>query len=224
LTNFWRVLQSKELFPEFHRLVSTVNFSAVEFHSADSLVKFARARECGSGPDPELAAAFFVLNRQSLSGRMKAFTGITINRLRGTMSNEVCAWLSALDGLPAVHARWRRVLVLPPRDGVDVIIKYDSPATFFYLDPTYLPETRSAKSVYEHEMAFEQHEELLETLADIQGKFLLSGYDNPLYRKAEASYGWGRREVELPNNAAGGKTKRRMTEIFWANYELPGEV
>lgn len=29
---------------------------------------------------------------------------------------------------------------------------------------------------------------------------------------------WTRHTFELPNNAAGGETRRRMTEVLWCNF------
>jgi hypothetical protein len=30
--------------------------------------------------------------------------------------------------------------------------------------------------------------------------------------------GWTRHPFDRPNNAAGGRTKRRMTEVVWCNF------
>jgi hypothetical protein len=58
----------------------------------------------------------------------------------------------------------------------------------------------------------------LETLATIQGQFMLSGYPNHLYDKFAGEHGWRWVDFDLPNNAAGGRSKRRMTERVWANF------
>jgi DNA adenine methylase len=60
------------------------------------------------------------------------------------------------------------------------------------------------------------HRELLDVLRQCRGKVILSGYANPLYDTALAS--WSRHTLDRPNNAAGGKTKRRMTEVLWCNF------
>jgi site-specific DNA-adenine methylase len=64
----------------------------------------------------------------------------------------------------------------------------------------------------------EDHVRLLKALAKLEGKFLLSGYDNRLYERAAEKWGWSRQRFELPNNAAGGAEKRRMVECVWANF------
>jgi hypothetical protein len=110
-------------------------------------------------------------------------------------------------------------------------------------DPPYLIDTRAAKDVYQHEMTATDHRDLLVTLGGkkaaavvkldggsppdwyktakpIQGKFLLSGYHSPMYDAVAEACGWHVKEFQLPNNAAGGKSKRVMTEVVWANYDL----
>lgn len=148
---------------------------------------------------------------------MKAFTSLTRNRVRRGMNAEASAWLSAIEGLPAVHDRLKRVVVLN-RDALDVIRQQDGPETLFYLDPPYLHETRAAKDVYEHEMTRDQHRLLCEALTRLKGKFLLSGYRNEMYDTFAHEHEWQRIDFGLPNNAAGGKAKRRMTESVWMNY------
>jgi hypothetical protein len=55
-------------------------------------------------------------------------------------------------------------------------------------------------------------------LQGIKGKFLLSGYDSELYLSYERKNDWRRHTFDLPNNAAGGDEKRRMTEVVWCNF------
>jgi DNA adenine methylase len=126
LTNFWRVLQRAETFEPFRRIIQTVPFSQVEWEDAGGRLDH---------PDPvEAAVAFFIRCRQSLAGRMDAFTGVTKTRTRGGRNAEVNAWMSAIGGLTAVCQRLRNVLILN-RPAVEVIRKYDTPDTLFYCDP-----------------------------------------------------------------------------------------
>lgn len=212
LTNFWMVLQRPAGFYTFQRIVEVTPFSEIEWKEADL-----DSDQCPS--DVERAVAFFIRCRQSLAGRMKAFTSITKTRVRRGMNNEVSAWLSAIEGLPLVHNRLRRVLILN-RKAVDVIRQQDGPDTLLYCDPPYLSSTRASPDVYTHEMTKKDHKELLRTLGKIKGKFLLSGYRSKLYDNCATKYGWSRVDMSVPNHAAGGKDKRRMCESIWANYEL----
>jgi DNA adenine methylase len=61
------------------------------------------------------------------------------------------------------------------------------------------------------------HRQLLDVLRQCRYcKVILSGYASPLYDAALA--GWNRHEVKIANHAAGGKSKRRMTEVLWTNF------
>lgn len=207
LTNFWRVLQRPAEFRRLKKRLDATPFSEVEWNDARSTTLDAVDR----------AAEFFIRCRMSLAGRRTSFAPVSRNRTRRGMNEQVSAWLTAIEGLPAVHARLKRVLILG-HNATGVITGHDGPNTLFYLDPPYLHETRVSTDTYEHEMSVDDHRDLLATLAGIHGKFLLSGYDSELYRDYEARYGWTRVEFDLPNNAAGGTTKRRQREIVWRNY------
>lgn len=211
LSTFWAMLQHHATFQRLLLNVEATPFSELEFDRCLEILN------TGSDDPVILSSAFFVVARQSLAGRMKTFTPATVRRTRRGMNAEASAWLSAIEGLPLVHARLKRVMILN-RDALDVIRQHDSPDTLFYCDPPYLPETREAKRVYAHEMTYEQHQQLLDTLAEIQGKFMLSGYQNPFYQITADTCGWRRRDFDLPNNAASGKTKRRMIECLWTNF------
>lgn len=211
LINFWRTLQAENTFGQFRRIVEATPFSEQEWEDA---------RHSGANTDCPVwwAAAFFVRVRQSMAGRATSFAPLTRNRTRRGMNEQASAWLSAVDGLPEVHARLRRVVVLN-RPALDVIRSQDGANTLFYLDPPYLHETRTAPDVYgPFEMARSDHITLLEQLAGVEGKFMLSGYRSALYDNYASVYGWRRVDFDLANHAASGDEKRRMTESVWMNY------
>ncbi len=223
LQNFWTVLRSEALFASFERRAQATPFSEEIWKIASEFCQVAQKKPREDWPqlspeDKVLSAwAFFVCCRMSLAGRMDSFTGITKTRTRRGMNNEVSAWLSAVEGLPAVHERLRRVLVLN-RDALEVIAQLDHPETVTYLDPPYMDETRVSPKVYQHEMSRADHAQLLSLLAKVKGKFLLSGYRSQLYDDAADVMGWSREDFTLPNAAAGGSSKRLMTESLWYNF------
>ena len=47
---------------------------------------------------------------------------------------------------------------------------------------------------------------------------MVSGYRSTLYDRMLA--GWTRHDFDLANNAAGGSSKRPMTECLWCNVEV----
>lgn len=209
LVAFWRAIRVESQFDKFMRYVEAIPFSEHDWNRSEF-------------PEDELteerqAAAFFVRCRQSLAGRMKNFSPVSRTRTRRGMNEQVSGWLTAIEGLPAVHARLKRVLVLN-RPALDVIKSQDGPQTLFYLDPPYLHETRATTDDYQHEMTGPQHAELLASLGDIKGRFLLSGYRSTMYDNFAERFGWHRHDFEVANHAAGGKSKRKMVECVWTNY------
>ena len=217
LMAFWSVLQNPVLFHKFQRILEAVPFSEKEYQKAHGQSPRYGDPEAPEAPGMSTAVSFFIRCRQSLAGRMDSFAPLSRNRVRRGMNEQTSAWLSAVEGLPAVHARMKRVVILC-KDALQVITQQDGPKTLFYLDPSYLKETRTSKEVYKYEMTDKDHLQLLEVLCGIEGKFLLSGYPSPLYTKFAELMNWNQHEFDLPNNSSGGKTKKRMTEVVWANF------
>lgn len=223
LTNFWTVLQNRVLFDHFLRMTQATPFSEIEWEAAGEGLNGEHREgsfDSNGGINVVRAAWFFVRCRQSLAGRMDSFAAISRTRVRRGMNEQASAWLSAVEGLPAVHDRLKRVVILC-RDAPDVIRRQDGKDTLFYLDPPYLHETRSGTGEYTHEMTADRHRDLLDLLAGVTGKFLLSGYRSELYDTFASDNLWNRVDFDLPNNAAGGAEKRRMTESVWTNFAPP---
>lgn len=212
LTNFWETLKGKDSFAEFIETIRATPFSEVEY--CDSTNRNDRPR---FAPNVEAAIQFFVCCRQSLAGRMDTFAPLSRTRVRRGMNEQASAWLNCVEGLPAVHERLKRVVILS-RPAMKCIDSQDGPQTLFYCDPPYLHETRSTTGEYAHEMTDTQHFDLLKRLARIEGKFMLSGYRSEMYDADAERFGWRRIDFDLPNNAAGGKEKQRKTECVWMNF------
>lgn len=208
LVNFWKVLQSPDLFPEFERIANLTPFGEPTWKEACSI----------ESEDPVTrAVAFFVQYRQSRQGLGKAFATMSRSRTRRGMNEQVSSWLSAVEGLPEAHERLKRVVIFNEQ-AAKLIRREDDPNTLFYCDPPYLSETRAVKNAYSHEMSEAEHLELIETLGSIQGKFILSGYPHPMYKMAEIRFGWRCEEIEIDNKASSAKTKPIKTECLWMNF------
>lgn len=208
LVNFWRVLRDDALFVPFQRQVEAIPFSRGEWQAAH--------HRAASGDPVADAVAFFVNCRQSRSGLRTGFSPITRNRTRRGMNGNVSEWLSAVEGLPAVHERLRRVVV-ENMPALDLLRREDGPAALFYCDPPYLHSTRTAPKAYgAYEMTAEKHRELLDVLRQCKGKVMLSGYPSPLYDEALAD--WTRHTFDLPNQVSAAKVKERETEVLWCNF------
>lgn len=206
LTNFWNVLRDEACFQRFVRLCQATPFSEELW---DHL------REDSDSDEVMSAWAFFVRCRQSRAGAFKDFATISRNRTRRGMNEQASAWMTCVEGLPSIHARLLRVVVLN-QDAIGVIQSQDGPGTLFYCDPPYLHTTRQSTCAYKYEMSAHDHERLLDTILQCQGKVMLSGYPSELYNTKLGN--WRREDFSIDNKAAGGKVKRQMTESIWMNF------
>lgn len=212
LTNFWSVLRSDELFPRFVRAVEATPVCEGEWDIAAVTLEHA-----DDFPAVQAALAFFIRNRQSRQALGKHFCTLVRNRTRRGMQEQVSAWLSAVEGLPEIHARLQRVAILNS-DAVKVILQQDGPRTLFYVDPPYVHETRTVADAYLHEMTKADHLELIQALAVLDGRFLLSGYRCDLYDSWAEKCGWRRVDIEIDNKSGGGRVKQKRVESIWMNF------
>lgn len=125
-------------------------------------------------------------------------------------------WSNYPDALVRVVERLRGVII-EQRPAIDVMRQHDGGATLLYVDPPYLPETRSPANkydlkhrMYRHELTVEDHRELLAFLRSLEGMVVLSGYPSSLYD--EALPGWHRIEMKALADGA-----RERTEVLWIN-------
>ena len=207
LINFWRVLQDPKTFESFRRRLEATPMARQEWEEAHSHVY-------GSDPIAD-AVAFFVDCRQSRSGMMNTFTSVTRNRTASADERQHIR-VAVGDRGPA-----RRSSPAQPRlDREDERTRLDRAGRYtrgpLLLRPALPPRNEDRTDAYPHEMSEAEHRELLAALLECKGKVMLSGYPSTLYDSTLKN--WTRHTFELPNNAAGGETKRRMTEVLWCNF------
>lgn len=101
------------------------------------------------------------------------------------------------------------------RDAVALIKLKDGPETFFYCDPPYVSAVQGYYSGY----TFEDFKLLLETLAKIKGKFLLSSYPEEILMEFRNKFGWTASDIIQPLTVvAKGDRKSMKTECLTRNY------
>jgi DNA adenine methylase len=198
LINVYRVLQD-------HTAELLARVKALDYYKATFDAATGRPTDA-----VDATVRFLVRNRMSRDGLSSCFSWS--ERLRGGRPGDLNAWETIKTELPRLADRLAGV-DLRHAPAIDIIREYDGVDTVHYLDPPYLPETRTARDVYRHEMTREQHEELLEVLVVCRGAVVLSGYASPLYDGRLA--GWERVTFDMPNHAGQGKTKQRRMEIVW---------
>lgn len=125
-------------------------------------------------------------------------------------------WANYPGALQAMVDRLRDV-VIESRDAIVVMQRHDGPRTLHYVDPPYLPETRSGgneycrKHMYRHELTAGDHIRLIAGLRELAGMVVLSGYPSELY---ESALGGGWRRIEIDAYADGARPR---TEVLWLN-------
>ena len=203
LVNFFRVLRNRRQFRQLQFLASLTPYSREEYD------RFRRTWE-KARTEVRTAYEWLVVARMSFSGIFGRSWGYDVKSHGHPFQKHVHAWLSTIERLPEAHARLIRVQV-EKRDFRDILKRYDRPATLFYLDPPYVPETRRC-GAYRHELAIEDHEDLTRLLLQIRGKGILSGYRHQVHRPLEKA-GWKRIDIDVVCTAAGGRNSRQRIAV-----------
>ena len=102
-------------------------------------------------------------------------------------------------------------------DFADVITKYDSPTTYFYVDPPYW---KTENYYSNHDFDREDHERLADSLKSMKGKFSLSYYDFPLLSEwfPKDQYVWEMKQFAKAAAAKKGKAQTMGEELLIMNY------
>ena len=128
------------------------------------------------------------------------------------MSGAVSRWLGSIDGLAEITQRLQRVQV-ENAPALEVIKRYDTTKTVFYLDPPYVHTARGDVAAYGFEMSDHDHIQLAEVLRRIRGRAVLSGYRTELYDNLYAD--WNRVDAKVRNCHSVRKPRQ---ESVWTNF------
>jgi DNA adenine methylase len=199
LVNLFTVLRAPADAARLCELVRLTPFARTEydlaFEQADDVVERARRLVVRSYMGHGSSAA--------TSERSTGFRASLVNRSGALPAGD---WTTLPAALAAIAERIMGV-VIENRPALQVIERYDAPDALLYLDPPYLPDTRSSKRKgdkafhsYAHEM----------TVQRLKGKVVVSGYPSALYE--QGLEGWVRRERSAHADGALDRT-----EVVWLN-------
>lgn len=149
------------------------------------------------------------------AGATKGRTGFRgLDRCESSFSAPAQQWSKLPHHLRAVINRLQGV-VIENVDASKLIDTVDGTNTLFYIDPPYLPTTRSSMKggmkYYRHEMSQDDHVQLLDQIQNIQGMVLLSGYDSDLYN--DTLIDW--EKVTFKSRASSGAGTVIRNECVW---------
>jgi DNA adenine methylase len=206
LVNFFETLRNQE--DQLIKAISLTPFSREELLIACTpefnLTKLERARR------------FYVRARQTRTGLAQTSSegrwAHCVLTSRAGMAGAVSRWLGAIEGLPEIVQRLQRVQI-ENAPALEIIERYDTTDTLFYLDPPYAHESRADKNAYGFEMTDDEHFELSAMLDHIKGRAVISGYRSKLYD--ELYKNWNRIDSdEKTCNSSKGK----RIESIWLNF------
>lgn len=210
IVNFFRVLRDQK--ESLIEIIGLTPFSKEELTIACS----APTAELS---DLERARRFFVRARQVRTGLAQTASPGRWAHCRLTsragMAGAVSRWLGSVEGLAEIVQRLLRVQI-ENSPAIEVIQRYDSPDTLFYLDPPYPHESRGDAKAYKYEMTDTEHCELAELLHTIKGTVALSSYHCALMDELYKDWNY----VEGPIKKV-HSVKDYRQEVLWINYELP---
>ena len=168
----------------------------------------------------ERARRFYVRARQTRTGLAQTSSegrwAHCVLTSRAGMAGAVSRWLGSVEGLAEIVQRLQRVQI-ENAPAVEVIRRYDTGETLFYLDPPYVHSARGDAAAYSNEMTDDDHAELAATLAGIRGRAVLSGYRTKLYDRLYAAW----RRVDAPKKVAHSVRSVRQ-ESLWLNFDAAG--
>jgi len=208
IVNLFRVLRNKELSSELVKLVYLTPYSRSEYIESythnDDPVENARTT---------LFRSMSGFASCSTTGRW--VTGFRSNVLR-TGTTPAHDWMNFPQAVLEIIERLRGV-VIENDDALNVIQRYDTPETLFYIDPPYVLQTRGdrwSSNAYNHEMNDDDHRRLADILKQCKGNVIISGYACDLYDD-ELFKDWTRAEKETFADGA-----RRRVEVLWMNISI----
>ena len=207
LVNFFETLRNQG--PKLIKSIGLTPFSREELVKACTpqagLSKLERARR------------FYVRARQTRTGLAQTSSegrwAHCVLTSRAGMAGAVSRWLGAVEGLPEIVQRLQRVQI-ENAPALEVIKRYDSKKTLFYLDPPYVHCSRGDSNAYGHEMTDEEHRELADLLHIIKGRSVLSGYRSQLYDELYSDW---HRVTALEKICNSSKGIRQ--ECLWMNFK-----
>ena len=163
----------------------------------------------------ENARRSMVRFNMSYSGNGRFFSTTVCDTILGIPSS-VRRWNRRKESLPAAHERLKNIIV-ENEDFRQLIPRYDTPNTLFYLDPPYHMSARDGKNRYIYEFKMKDHEDMINILHNIKGTAVVSGYACKAYERLENS-GFTRYDKEAIIRASSVRTRR--IESIWINNPI----
>mgnify|MGYP003632151412 FL=1 len=213
MANLFECMRSPEEFSEMLSLVESQNEGTFNIaqNSLNMVKDYNYPYELG---DKEIAGQYAYCATQVFSGS-KILESKFID-LKGKYASKYDALRRRLNKEDVIE-RLKKITQVENMDYSELISKYDSPTTFFYVDPPYW---KTEDYYSNHDFDSDDHYTLCTNLLNIKGKFALSYYDFPQLSEwlPKDKYTWIEREFTKAAGAQKGKKQNKGTELLIMNY------
>lgn len=211
VTNFYRVIKSPKMLKELSELAEGTVYSEFAWEEARYIYSHP-----GGYSKPERAWAFWMLYNCSFGG-MGAHGAFQITCHQNDSWVPPVGLNNKKRKLKYYGDRMKRVMILT-KSALEVIVKFDSPETYFYLDPPYWQASQGPYKGY----TLRNFQKLLELCSKMKGKFLLSSYACELLKDYVDQNNWN--QILLDKTLAVSSNGDRKVESLVFNYDEPAEV
>jgi len=170
----------------------------------------------GEEPNYEVAAKYVYVLTQVFSGS-KPETSKFID-LKGNYHSKFTSFKNKLANTK-FHKLFESITVVENMDFQDLLLKYDSPTTYFYMDPPYW---KTENYYSNHDFDVNDHLRLADTLKSLKGKWSLSYYDFPLLSEwfPKDEYVWEKKLFAKAAAAKKGVSQNMGEELLIMNYDI----
>lgn len=202
------VVQEKGVFPTNPLCKQNFENFQKELFSNDLVI--------GDEPNYEVAAKYVYVLTQVFSGS-KPETSKFID-LKGNYHSKFTSFKNKLEN-EKYQKLFESITVVENMDFEDLLKKYDSPTTYFYMDPPYW---KTENYYSNHDFDVNDHLRLADTLKSMKGKWSLSYYDFPLLSEwfPKDEYVWAKKLFAKAAAAKKGVSQNMGEELLIMNYEL----
>jgi DNA adenine methylase len=165
-------------------------------------------------PDYDVAAKYAYILTSIFSGSRPETSGFI--DLKGKYKSKFLTFRDKLSK-PDWIEHFNKISHFRLGDFADVINEFDSPTTYFYVDPPYW---KTENYYSNHDFDVDDHKRLADKLTSISGKFSLSYYDFDLLSLwyPKETYTWEMKEFAKAASATKGKTQNMGQELLIMNY------
>lgn len=202
VTNFYRVAQTQ--FDELKRFIDGTLHSRATYQEAMRVYN-----NPAENDNVKRAWAFWVATNDGFGAKIGTWAiEKKENKVGKTLANKRKQFTQE-------YAERLEYVQIENKDALEIISQYDSPNTFFYLDPPYFNSDCGHYKGYTET----DYRKLLDALTTIKGKFLLSSYPSEILSRYVKANGWQYKEIRQ-RVAVTHKSRKHKTEVLVYNYVI----